>query len=185
VQSELRREIPLPADDVVASLTDPNVLVAHLAAAGAVGIDVLEAGTEDGGRRMRVRAVLPVYDCRFPLAVRAGGTLAEWDERWQADAGGTSPSGTWRSRVAVYLGGIPVHVRGTITVRSSGRHPESGTADVVAAVRAEPSSPLLDHAGSEAVASIVTAIVAGRLADAAQQPTAAAVAAVDAYSGAT
>jgi Protein of unknown function (DUF2505) len=119
-QIDFRSVSPHPADEVYATMVDPDYLRARLERIGGPGADLLEHSADVQGARYRLRLGLDAKD--LPSAVRSvlpGNLTIERNERWTRQ-----DSGRYLGDVDVTIPGAPASATGGMRLRDL---PEGGS----------------------------------------------------------
>ncbi|GAA0931261.1 DUF2505 domain-containing protein [Pseudonocardia zijingensis] len=112
-QIDFRSVSPHPADEVYATMVDPDYLRARLDRIGGPGASLLEHTADLEGARYRLRLGLDAKD--LPSAVRSvlpGDITVERDERWTRE-----DSGRYHGDVDVAIPGAPASANGGMRLR--------------------------------------------------------------------
>jgi hypothetical protein len=112
-QIDFRSVSPHPADEVYATMVDPDYLRARLERIGGPGAGLLEHSADVQGARYRLRLGLDAKD--LPSVVRSvmsGDVTIERDERWTRH-----DSGRYLAEVDVMIPGAPASAKGGMRLR--------------------------------------------------------------------
>ena len=112
-QIDFRSVSPHPADEVYATMVDPDYLRARLERIGGPGADLLEHSADGQGARYRLRLGLDAKD--LPSVVRSvlpGNLTIERNERWTRQDGGR-----YLGDVDVTIPGAPASATGGMRLR--------------------------------------------------------------------
>jgi hypothetical protein len=112
-QIDFRSVSPHPADEVYATMVDPDYLRARLERIGGPGAALLEHSADVRGARYRLRLGLDAKD--LPSVVRSvlsGDVTIERDERWTRQ-----DSGRYLGDVDVTIPGAPASATGAMRLR--------------------------------------------------------------------
>jgi hypothetical protein len=112
-QIDFRSVSPHPADEVYATMVDPDYLRARLEQIGGPGAALLEHSADVQGARYRLRLGLDAKD--LPSVVRSvlsGDVTIERDERWTRQ-----DSGRYLGDVDVTIPGAPASATGAMRLR--------------------------------------------------------------------
>jgi hypothetical protein len=119
-QIDFRSVSPHPADEVYATMVDPDYLRARLERIGGPGANLLEHSADVQGARYRLRLGLDAKD--LPAVVRSvlpGNLTIERNERWSRQ-----DSGRYLGDVDVTIPGAPASATGGMRLRDL---PEGGS----------------------------------------------------------